>query len=208
MPLSETSPSWDDLYREGHTPWDKGEASPPLAEWLGTHPGAMRGRILVPGCGTGHDVRLIAAEAEATAPVGLDLSPRAIARAATFPRAAGESYLVGDLFTLPAEHREVYDWIWEHTCFCAIDPDRRKEYADAVHAALKPDGRLLGVFYLDPYDDDHPPGGGPPHGCSHQELESLFIQSGLFTLEESYVPNLAYSGREGLERVLHLKKRP
>lgn len=207
MPPSESSPDWNDLYREGETPWDKGAPSPPLLEWLESHPGSMRGRVLVPGSGLGHDVRALAAHPGLEV-IGLDLSPLAVAGAEAFPKVGGERHLAGDLFELGAEHRGAYDWVWEHTCFCAIDPSLRDRYVESVHAALKPGGSLLGVFYLDPYDEDHRPGGGPPHGCRLDELEERFAGTGHFRLVESRVPGRAYPGREGLERVVWMERLP
>jgi len=206
MPHSETTPDWDQLYRERHTPWDKGQPAPPLLEWVAANPGRLGGKILVPGSGLGHDVRTIASLANVETVVGLDLSPSAVALANDLPRAGGETHLVGDLFALAPEHRGTYDWVWEHTCFCAIDPALRDAYVEAVHGALRPGGSLLGVFYLNPYDDEHQPGQGPPHGCGLEELEERFAGSGRFTIEESVVPGKAYPGREGLERLVRMKR--
>jgi hypothetical protein len=51
---------WEQRYETGDTPWEKGAPAPPLLEWLESR-GSIRGDILVPGCGSGHDVRAIAA---------------------------------------------------------------------------------------------------------------------------------------------------
>lgn len=206
MPPSEHSPNWDDLYLEKTTPWDKGVPAPPLLEWIAANPGQIGGRVLVPGCGLGHDVRALAALPGVTGVVGLDLSPTAVALAEGFPKVGTESYLAGDLFALAPDHLETYDWVWEHTCFCAIDPSMREDYVSAVHGALKPGGHLLAVFYLDPYDDEHQPGGGPPHGSSLEELSTRFEESGRFLIEHSAVPGKAYPGREGLERIVRMRR--
>lgn len=206
MPPSSTSPDWDGLYREQTTPWDKGAPAPPLLEWIGSHPGECAGRILVPGCGLGHDVRALATLEGVSDVVGLDLSQTAVDQADSFPKVGRERFIAGDLFALDPDQVGTYDWVWEHTCFCAIDPSMREDYVRAVHGALKPGGHLLGVFYLDPYDDEHQPGGGPPHGCSLEELSERFEQSGRFLIEESFVPTRSYPGREGLERLVKMRR--
>ena len=49
---------WEQRYLSNDIPWDKGYAAPPLAEILSRL--KLTGSILVPGCGFGHDVRLLA----------------------------------------------------------------------------------------------------------------------------------------------------
>jgi methyl halide transferase len=57
-------------------PWEKGEPSPGLVDFLTSHPDLPRGSVLVPGCGTGHDARVWAkAGVNVT---GVDLAPSAI----------------------------------------------------------------------------------------------------------------------------------
>ena len=51
---------WNRRYIEGDTPWDKGDAHPALGVALAQS--SLSGRVLVPGCGTGHDVRALAAQ--------------------------------------------------------------------------------------------------------------------------------------------------
>ena len=48
---------WEDRYQSKDMPWEKGEASPGLIDFLDAHPELERGTVCVPGCGTGHDVR-------------------------------------------------------------------------------------------------------------------------------------------------------
>ena len=54
------SDDWEKNYQEGNMPWDKGEGAPPLLEWLARNEGRIKGEILAPGCGLGHDVRVLA----------------------------------------------------------------------------------------------------------------------------------------------------
>src|SRR5690242_3179241 len=52
-----SSSIWEARYQSKDMPWEKGEASPGLVDFLEAHPGLPRGKVCVPGCGTGHDVR-------------------------------------------------------------------------------------------------------------------------------------------------------
>ena len=187
---------WERLYREGETPWEKGAPHPALIQWLEKNP--LSGRVLVPGCGLGYDVRALAvAGAEV---LGLDIAPFAVAAARAFPRYGQESYVLGDLFD-PGIVRHKFDWIFEHTCFCAIRPDRREEYASRVADLIEPGGCLLAIFFLNP-DHDEP---GPPYGCNLNELEALFSPNFELVSERHDLPT--YPGREGREILRLLVRR-
>src|ERR1043166_9113599 len=53
-----SSESWESRYQSGDMPWEKGAPSPGLVDFLAAHPALPRGTVCVPGCGTGHDVRV------------------------------------------------------------------------------------------------------------------------------------------------------
>jgi methyl halide transferase len=188
---------WEAHYQTGDMPWEKGAPCPGLVEFLQGNP-PLSGKILVPGCGWGHDVRAISnSRNEVT---GFDIAPSAIEGTQKFSRTGNETYLHGDLFALPPELRGVFDWVWEHTCFCAIDPAMRSAYVQSVAAALKPGGHLLAIFYLNPDHDD-----GPPFGVTTAELDAFF--SDAFDLVREWPPGSAYPGREGRERMRLLRRR-
>ena len=189
---------WETRYQTRDTPWEKGAPHPGLVDFLAHEP--LQGRVLVPGCGFGHDVRaLAAAGAEA---IGIDIAPSAIAGASAFPRSGGERYEQADLFALPAEMRGTFDWVWEHTCFCAINPALRPAYVDAVAGALRPGGHLLAVFYLDP--GNARPDEGPPFETTLAELDRLFLPR--FELLREWSPR-TFPGREGREWTRLMRKR-
>lgn len=190
---------WESHYKESNTPWEKGAPSPGLVDFLASTP--VRGTVLVPGCGFGHDVRALAATADEV--VGLDIAPSGIEGARGFEKVRNEQYVLGDLFDLPAELRGTFDWVWEHTCFCAIDPAMRAAYVESVAGALKPGGKLLAAFYLDPGNTS--PDEGPPFEVSIAELDRLFLPR--FTLDREWLPARAYPGREGREWMRVLTRR-
>jgi len=185
---------WNQAYQENFTPWDKGLPAPPLVEWLASH--TLSGRVLAPGCGLGHDVAyLVSLGIDA---YGLDIAPAAVARAKEHYPQLAERFVCADLFEL----RGQYDAIVEHTCLCALPPEWRVKYRDAVASLLKPGGLLVGVFFINPEMD--PGETGPPFGISMDELNALFAER--FQVVESRAPKTAYPGREGREclRVLRL----
>lgn len=187
---------WDPLFAADAGGWELGRASPPLQAWFSEHvPKDMR--TLVPGCGRGHEARMLAAlGAKVTA---IDLSPTAIAqaRARTPPELAIE-FAVQDLFgfisTSPG-----FDLVVEHTCFCAIDPARRDDYVSAVADALRPGGSLVGVFYA------HGRPGGPPFTTDAAEIERRF--SPRFAIERLTPAHDSTLVRHGQELLAVMRRR-
>jgi methyl halide transferase len=197
---------WEKRYRTGDTPWEKGGPAPPLMEWI-LRRGPLRGNVLVPGCGLGYDVRAIAKACPAARVVGLDLAASALERARQFALSGQETYELADIFDLPNALTDGFESVFEHTCFCAIEPARRSDYVRGVIRALRPEGALLAIFFLNPWDPgEAPPGGGPPFPVTRLELDNLFARH--FDLVEELAPQTAYPGREGREIIRLLRKRP
>ena len=190
---------WENCYQQGETPWDKSAAAPELPLLLSA--GLLRGRVLVPGCGRGHDARAIAA-AGAGEVVGVDLAPSAVREARALGGPAGLRFEEGNLFSLPQDWLGNFDWVWEHTCFCAIDPSERQTYVESVHAVLRQEGRLIGTFFMNPSME--PGEQGPPFGVTEAELDQLFGKR--FNLERQWFPRAAFPGREGRELMRQFRR--
>jgi SAM-dependent methyltransferase len=192
---------WQRRYEQDDTPWDKGTPAPALLQFLQRR--QFSGRALVPGCGRGHEVRALATQSNLTV-VGLDLAPTALAQArelsAQTDPGADISFIEGDFFDLPPALRHSFDWLVEHTCFCAIEPRLRPDYVLAAASALRAGGRIFGIFYLNPGSEN-----GPPFAVSKEELSQLFDSQ--FTLLEEWVPNVSFPGREDRELIRIMQKR-
>jgi SAM-dependent methyltransferase len=197
---------WEGLYAGGEDGWELGAAAPPLARWLadGRRLRAARpdegptgapgepARIAVPGCGRGHDCRLLARHGYRV--WGFDFAAAAIGEARTLalPEGLAVTYEQRDIFTLEADYRGFFDGVWEYTCFCAIDPARRAEYARLIHALLRPGGWLLACFY--PLRDG---ADGPPFPVSRAEIDEVLAPH--FRIVEAGPPAESAERRRGLE---------
>ena len=192
---------WQRRYEQNDTPWDKGAAAPALVGYLTVS--QITGRVLVPGCGRGHEVRVLGTHPQ-TSVVGLDLSATAIAQArdlaAQSPSSGAISFVEGDFFNLPVGLRSSFDWLVEHTCFCAIEPSRRPDYVLAASTALRTGGKIFGIFYLNPDTES-----GPPFAISKEEISELFDPD--FILVKEWVPADSFPGRENRELVRIMQKR-
>lgn len=187
---------WEALYQAGDTRWEKGEPSPGLVDFLAAHPEWPRCSVAVPGCGTGHDVRAWARagfDAE-----GFDLAPSAICQCKEKTAAAGlKANFTLTNFLTDAPPR-TFDWLFEHTLFCAINPTRRDEYVQAALRWLKPGGQFLAVHYM--IRDKE----GPPFGVMQEELMERFLPH--FELLQGWVPR-SYPNRTGLELMLWWRRK-
>jgi cyclopropane fatty-acyl-phospholipid synthase-like methyltransferase len=182
---------WENRYQTNDMPWEKGEASPGLVDFLTAHPELVRSRVCVPGCGTGHDVRAWAkAGFEA---FGFDIAPSAVRLSIERTKAAGLTAHFQLVDFLKDEPPFLFDWVFEHTLFCAIQPSERDEYVRAVQRWLKPNGQYLAINYLIPDTD------GPPFGTTRNELWQRFSPD--FNLFKEWVPR-SYPNRTGLELTL------
>jgi methyl halide transferase len=195
---------WEERYQLGDTPWDKGGPHPALTG-LGPLSFATS-RVLVPGCGLGYDVALWAGMPGVEEVVGIDVAETAVAaarkRLSGTPSARVE---LADLFALPPKYRGYFDLVWEHTCFCAIDPSKRQAYVDAVAGALKPGGHLLAVFYLSPWDTAEENAAlGPPFATSPEELDRRLAPR--FATVSILENPATYAGREGREQLRLLRR--
>ncbi len=187
---------WETRYQTGDMPWEKGEPSPGLVDFLAAHPELGRGSVLVPGCGTGHDVRIWARKGFDV--TGYDIAPSAVKLAQEKTAASGwpAQFRCGDFLKDPPE--KLFDWVFEHTCFCAIQPGQREDYVRAVCRWLKPGGQFLAVQYLISDTD------GPPFGTTRAELLQRFAPH--FDLLAEWVPR-SYPNRAGLELMLWWQRR-
>ena len=190
--------NWEEIYQKGEVFWNKGEASPPMKQYLERH--RVRGRALVPGCGHGHEVAL--AVEHGLDAIGLDIAPTGVAEArALYPKLA-ERFVVGDLFNPPAELRGAFDVVLEHTCLSGLHPSLRADYRRGIDLTLKRGGLLIGVWFIEP--DLDPGDEGPPFPFSVPDLTALFAQD--YEVVEDYVPDVSFPTRVKQERIRVLRR--
>ena len=155
---------WTVRYAAGKTPWDFGGVPSALKSFLERTPGP--GRILIPGCGTGYEVRAFhAAGYDVSA---IDFSPAAVAQAKRVLGELAERVVLGDFFTYNFGERR-FHLVYERTFLCSMTPSRWSEYVNRVAELLSPGGRLIGVFLYGQGSSS-----GPPFPLTEPEAEQLF----------------------------------
>jgi SAM-dependent methyltransferase len=193
---------WEADYQRGTDGWDlKGPT--PAFKRLAASRRFKPGRMIVLGAGRGYDAREFARHGfQVTA---VDFSPYAVREMKRLAEPDAPVEVVqGDLFVLPHKFDRSFDYVLEYTCFCAIDPQRRSEYADLVARLLrspdsasgKPGGIYIDLaFPLDGHTD------GPPFAVELREVFDLFEARG-FTLLERKIPVDSVPQRRGREELL------
>ena len=179
---------WDGRYRDGTAKWDLGGPCPVFIELLASPLAPPKGRTAFPGSGSGHDLRLFLEHGHDAVGFDFAIQPGDLPVEALDVFSLGERYPAG------------FDTIVEYTCYCAIDPARRAEYAASLFAALKPGGTLIALLF----PVEHKPE-GPPYGVDEAEIETV-LGAGL-EIAHCETPATSVEGRRGRERLVIYRKR-
>ncbi len=192
---------WDERYASGTTPWDFGGVPSNLSAYMTGPRRPKTGRILVPGCGSAHEVKLFAAAGlDVTA---IDFSPRAVERAREVVGPALAPRVVeADFFTHPFKDGE-FDLVYERTFLCSLEPDLREAYRRRIAQLLKPRGLYFGYFFYKKTD----PADGPPHGLAWGEGDELFSKHFLLLKDDPVEDSLPlFAGRERWQERMRTNK--
>lgn len=185
MDLSEKY--WDTRYKIDDIAWDLGQVSPPLKDYFDQLVDKNL-KILIPGCGNSYEAEYLFNNGFKNVFV-VDVSKTALAnlaqRVPNFPK---DQLIHQDFFSL----NSTFDLIIEQTFFCAINPSLRSTYAKKVESLLVPDGKLVGLLFNAPLNNDKPPFGG-------NKAEYLNYFNPYFkinTIEEAHNSKTPRMGRE------------
>lgn len=166
---------WQQRFESGQTPWDRGGPHPQLQAWRDAGLMPAGSHVLVPGCGRGHELTVLA-RAGLTV-TGLDYAPAAVeqARERLQAEAPGLNATVQQADVLNWQPQAPVDLVYEQTCLCALHPDHWRAYADQLQRWIRPGGRLLALF-MQARRDSVEQGRieGPPYHCDIHAMRALF----------------------------------
>ncbi len=191
---------WTEAYTKVSRPgWELDEPNPALVSALPPlklHPQ----RVLVLGAGSGNDAAHFASLGHHVTAV--DFSDEAIERAQKkFSEQQNLKFVKTDLFSLPTDYVGNFDMIFEHTCFCAVDPERRSEITKVWRRCLTDTGFLLAIFFT----IDRP--SGPPFGATEWELRERLKKS-FRPLYWMRLRHQSHPSRQGMETLVYAQKIP
>ena len=157
---------WTDRYDNQLTGWDIGYPSTPLVTYIDQLESKDLS-ILIPGAGNAYEAEYLHQQGFHNVHV-LDVSAYPLSalkeRVPDFP----ENHLIQENFF---EHQGQYDLIFEQTFFCSFEPlpETRALYAKKMAELLKPEGKLVGLWFKHPLDIAS---GRRPFGGSKEEYLS------------------------------------
>lgn len=195
-----TPADWDARYVDRDTPWDIGAVSPPLLAFhaAGTLPTGRR--VLIPGCGSGHEVRHLASMGYEA--VGADYSPMAVERASALTSGlSGASVICANLLAAPPVGMPLFDWAFDQTFFCAVEPSQRPQYAQAMGRWLRNGGELWALSFRVPAQ------GGPPFDSTPEDFVTLLTEAGFALIEKRPLDAESHPARRGRETLVRLQFR-
>ncbi len=174
--ILDTPTYWDELYINKTTGWDLKKPNPVWVDIINKQEFIQPCKLLITGCGYGYDAVFAAKSGfDVTA---VDFSKYAISRAKELAEneMVEVKFSADNIFNLGEDFFEKFDVVYEYTTYCAINPERRKEYITKICSFLKPGGRLIAILF--PVDGRE---GGPPfnidinafykHAKNHVKLE-------------------------------------
>ena len=186
---------WTNRYQQAETGWDIGAPSRPLKEFIDTLQDTTL-NILIPGAGNAYEARYLFDKGFNNVVV-LDISNIPLQHfSQRYPDFPSDQLIHQDFF----EHQGKYDLILEQTFFCALTKDLRSKYALHMSELLNPGGRLCGVLFDAPMNEDQPPFGG-----SMDEYRNYFSQ--YFEIEKFESCTNSISPRAGKEMWMELRKK-
>lgn len=157
---------WQARYDTGKTGWDRGEASPMLAQWLRS--GELRPcEILVPGCGRGHEVIALAEAGFKVTAIDFADSAVTALRAELERRSLSADVVQSDVLTFCRS--STFDAVYEQTCLCALHPSQWQTYQQLLACWLRKGGQLFAMFMQSNSPD------GPPYACEIDVMQDLFV---------------------------------
>jgi len=193
---------WAAHYAAADTPWDLGGAHPELSQRLsdGTlAPPRAGARVLVPGCGHGHDALALARRGWHVTAVDLVADLEETLRRELSRR--GGRFLRSDALTVEAGPEGLFDLVWDHTFFCALPPTLRRAWGARAAALAAPDSRYVAlVFPCGKAASD----GGPPFGMTTEDV-ALALGSA-FELEDERAVARPVARRTWPERIATFRR--
>ncbi len=188
---------WERMWSNNNTGWDIGHPSPPITEYMKQYVN-KDAAILIPGCGNAYEAEFLIEEGFTNITL-IDISPTAVERLRKkFDGVDAVKLICADFFA--HNQPETYDLMIEQTFFCALNPDKRENYAGQAAKLLKPGGKIAGLLFGVEFAFD-----GPPFGGIRDEYENIFSKH--FHIQRMDTAQNSIKPRQGNELFIEFVKK-
>ena len=195
---TERAAFWKNIYQETNSPpWDLGQPHPALQDILARLK-LNKLRVLVLGAGRSHDADFFAKQGHKVTAV--DISEESIEQASDlYGKNPNLEFVHADIFDLDSSFTNAFDLVFEYTCYCAINPQRRKDLVKIWKKTLVEGGNLLGIFwaFFKPQ--------GPPFGSTEWEIRENLKGAFDFLIWERL--KKSPESRQGIELLVYGQKK-
>ena len=198
-PKGTDAADWEAIYQADDAGWDLGEASPALMHLLndGIFPNTLA-HVLVPGCGTGHDALAFARAGHSV--TAMDFAPSAMRTLQE--RVTDEAITILEADALAPDNGVAdssVDAIFEHTFFCALQPQQREAYAASLARMIKTDGEVWALSMRTKFTNRQ------PYDSTPEEYITVMSAAGFICLEQEAMEPWSHQRRKGRETLVRLR---
>jgi len=187
---------WENRYQDDTARWDLGVISPPIKEYIDQLENKGL-KILIPGAGNSYEAEYLFKKGFHNVYV-VDLAPSPLRnikdRVPKFPEG---QLLQANFFDIEMK----FDLIIEQTFFCAIHPSLRDKYVSQASSLLNNGGKIIGLLFDAPLNEDQPPFGGT-------KLEYIDRFSPKFLINAMETATNSIDTRAGRELFINLTVNP
>ena len=174
---------FENLYKQNvnsheNIPWARQAVNPLLQLYLDKEI-EHRGRALVIGCGLGDDAYALVNAGYDT--LAIDISQTALDIAQTRFEGANIKFLKQDIFDMPSQYFEHFDFVFESLTIQSLPREFRTKMIKAVADSVAQKGELLVVAHKKQLSD-----GGPPWPLTQVEIDQ-FLDNNLKELSCEFI---------------------
>lgn len=185
---------WDEKYKNDETRWDLNGPNPAFLEIINNKKIIEPCKILIPGSGKGHDA--VAAAKKNFEVTALDFSEYAINIGKDLAQKENVkiNFICEDIFNLDEVYENSFDAVYDYTMYCAINPERRNEYAEKISSLLKMNGKFIALLF--PVEERE---GGPPFSIDIIDTYKIFSKYLRFSFSSKKINS--HQRRKGREQL-------
>jgi len=136
---------WQERYSTNNTPWDTRTTTPAL---INSVDHLKSKKIAILGCGYSKDSLFLANRGHKVYPIDFASKPIEYLNNLKKKEALDNLFPIKEnIFSLSRQYFNFFDIVIEYTCFCAIDTEKRPQYAELISDILNQNGKFIALFF-------------------------------------------------------------